>query len=75
MKLLKMQLFFYDQYIINGSIEKKDIISSINKFMIDEKVNSKENLNYIIKTPKKSVIPRSEKQKNYVKALKRERCM
>ena len=50
--------FLYDQYIINGSIEKKDIISSINKFMIDEKNNSKENINYIIKTPKKSVIPK-----------------
>ena len=62
--------FLYDQYIINGSIEKKDIISSINKFMIDEKNNSRENINYIIKTPKKSVIPRSEKQKNYVKALR-----
>ena len=62
--------FLYDQYIINGSIEKKDIISSINKFMIDEKNNSKENINYIIKTPKKSVIPRSEKQKSYVKALR-----
>ena len=37
--------------------------------MIEEKNNSKENINYIIKTPKKSVIPRSEKQKNYVKAL------
>tara|TARA_B100000700_G_scaffold331428_1_gene464076 strand:+ start:4408 stop:5415 length:1008 start_codon:yes stop_codon:yes gene_type:complete len=62
--------FLFDQYIINGSVEKKDIISSVNKFMIDEKNNSKENINYIIKTPKKSVIPRSEKQKNYVKALK-----
>ncbi len=62
--------FLYDQFIINGSIEKKDIISSINKFMIDEKNNSKENINFIIKTPKKSVIPRSEKQKNYVKALR-----
>ena len=38
--------------------------------MIDEKNNFKENINYIIKTPKKSVIPRSEKQKNYVKALR-----
>ena len=39
--------------------------------MIDEKNNSKENINYIIKTPKKSVIPRSEKQKkSYVKALR-----
>ena len=62
--------FLYDQYIINGSIEKKDIISSISEFMIDEKINSKENINYIIKTPKKSVIPRSEKQKIYVKALR-----
>ena len=62
--------FLYDQYIINGSVEKKDIISSINKFMINEKNNSSENINYIIKTPKKSVIPRSEKQKTYVKALK-----
>jgi len=60
----------YDQYIINGSIEKKDIISSINKFMINEKNNLKGNINYIIKTPKKSVIPRSEKQKSYVQSLR-----
>ena len=52
--------FLYDQYIINGSIEKKDIISSINNFMINEKNKSTDNINYIIKTPKKSVIPRSE---------------
>ena len=32
--------FLADQFIINGSIEKKDIISSINKFMIDEKINN-----------------------------------
>jgi len=63
--------FLAEQFINNGSIEKKDIISSINKFMIDEKNNkSKENIEYIIKTPKKSVIPRSERQKKYVKALK-----
>jgi len=63
--------FLYEQFIINGTIEKKDIISSINKFMIDEKRNYFEKkIDYIIKTPKKSVIPRSEKQKNYVRALK-----
>ena len=28
--------FLCDQYIINGSIEKKDIISSVSKFMINE---------------------------------------
>ena len=62
--------FLSEQFIINGTIDKKDIISSVNKFMIDEKINSKKNIEYIIKTPKKSVIPRSEKQKKYVQALK-----
>ena len=62
--------FLSEQFIINRTIEKKDIFSSVNKFMIDEKINSKKNIEYIIKTPKKSVIPRSEKQKNYVYALK-----
>ena len=57
--------FLAEQFINNGSIEKKDIISSINKFMIEEKNNkSNQNIEYIIKTPKKSVIPRSERQKN-----------
>ena len=62
--------FLSEQFIENGTIEKKDIISSVNKFMIDEKTNTSKNIEYIIKTPKKSVIPRSEKQKNYVRALK-----
>ena len=63
--------FLTEQFINNGSIEKKDIISSINKFMINEKNNKfKENIEYIIKTPKRSVIPRSERQKKYVRALK-----
>ena len=63
--------FLTEQFINNGSIEKKDIISSINKFMINEKNNNfKEKIEYIIKTPKRSVIPRSEKQKKYVRALK-----
>ena len=60
-------IFLTDQFIINGNIEKKDIISSVSKFMINEKNDT---IEYIIKTPKKSVIPRSEKQKNYVRALK-----
>ena len=38
--------------------------------MINEKINSSKNIEYIIKTPKKSVIPRSEKQKKYVRSLK-----
>ena len=64
-------LFLSEQLKINGTIEKKDIISSINKFMIEEKIiNAEKNIEYIIKTPKKSVIPRSEKQKKYVRALR-----
>ncbi len=62
--------FLTEQFKINRTIEKKDILSSVNKFMIDEKINSERNIEYIIKTPKKSVIPRSEKQKNYVRSLK-----
>ena len=62
--------FLAEQFINNESIEKKDIISSINKFMIEEKNNSIEKIEYIIKTPKRSVIPRSERQKKYVRALK-----
>ena len=61
-------IFLTDLLILNGSIEKKDIVSSINKFMINEKTDKK--IEYIIKTPKKSVIPRSEKQKKYVRALR-----
>ena len=61
--------FLANQFINNGSIEKKDIISSVDKFMINEKVKNK-NVSDIIKTPKKSVIPRSEKQKEYVRALR-----
>ena len=62
--------FLSEQFIINGSLEKKDVHSSLNKFMINENKKVKKNkIEYIIKTPKKSVIPRSEKQKNYVRAL------
>tara|TARA_B110001450_G_scaffold223831_1_gene221157 strand:+ start:1081 stop:1980 length:900 start_codon:yes stop_codon:yes gene_type:complete len=61
--------FLADQFINNGNIENKDIRSSIDKFMINEKVKNK-NVTDIIKTPKKSIIPRSEKQKEYVRALR-----
>ena len=41
-------IFLKDQFIINGTIEKKDIISSVNEFMINEKNNSKNKVEYII---------------------------
>jgi len=61
--------FLANQFINNGTIENKDIVSSIDKFMINEKVKNN-NVTDIIKTPKKSIIPRSEKQKSYVRALR-----
>ena len=61
--------FLANQFINNGNIEDKDILSSIDKFMINEKVKN-QNVTDIIKTPKKSIIPRSEKQKEYVRALR-----
>ncbi|MBD1138918.1 PhoH family protein [Pelagibacterales bacterium SAG-MED46] len=61
--------FLANQFINNGNIENKDIVSSVDKFMINEKIKNK-NVTDIIKTPKKSIIPRSEKQKEYVRALR-----
>ena len=61
--------FLANQFINNGAIENKDIVSSVDKFMINEKVKNN-NVTDIIKTPKKSIIPRSEKQKRYVRALR-----
>jgi len=61
--------FLVNQFLNNGNIENKDILSSIDQFMINEKVKNT-NITDIIKTPKKSIIPRSEKQKEYVRALR-----
>tara|TARA_A100001011_G_scaffold391631_1_gene477498 strand:+ start:276 stop:1271 length:996 start_codon:yes stop_codon:yes gene_type:complete len=61
--------FLVKQFLNNGSIENKDILSSVDQFMINEKVKNN-NVTDIIKTPKKSIIPRSEKQKSYVRALR-----
>ena len=53
-------------------IDKNDIITALNADMIQEtKIQSSvQSLGEIIKTPKRSVIPRSKKQKEYVKSLK-----
>jgi len=65
------------EYLINRfrfdkKIDKNDIIASLNNDMIkDVKQQSTiQPLEEVIKTPKRSVIPRSKKQKEYVKSLK-----
>jgi len=55
--------FLAKQFKNNGSIEQKDILSSVDQFMINEKVKNT-NVTDIIKTPKKSIIPRSENKKS-----------
>ena len=65
------------EYLINRfrsdkKIDTNDITASVNKDMIKD-ISSKstiQSLEEVIKTPKRSVIPRSKKQKDYVKALK-----
>ena len=65
------------EYLINRfktdkKIDKNDITASLNKDMIidKKKPTSVHSLDEVIKTPKRSIIPRSKKQKDYVKALK-----
>jgi len=64
--------YLIDRFRSNKKIDRNDIISSLNKDMINDKKNYSviQPLEEVIKTPKKSVIPRSKKQKEYVKALK-----
>ena len=53
-------------------IDKNDIVSALNADMIEDVKNQStiQSLGEIIKTPKRSVIPRSKKQKEYVRSLK-----
>ena len=44
-------IFLFDQFISNGTVEK-DILSSINKFMINENSNTRQKIEYIIKNQK-----------------------
>jgi phosphate starvation-inducible protein PhoH and related proteins len=61
--------FLVNKYLLTNLIEKGDIVLSVKKDMKPEKSNIK-NFHQLIKTPRKSVIARSEKQSDYIKALK-----
>ena len=62
--------FLVDKYLLTKIIEKEDVIlSTKNKDMKLEETNIK-SFSQLIRTPKKSVIARSEKQSDYIKALK-----
>jgi len=61
--------FLINKYFLTNIIEKEDIILSVKKNLEIEDSNIK-SFKQLIKTPKKSVIARSEKQSEYIKALK-----
>ncbi len=64
--------YLIERFKLDKKIDKNDIVASLNKDMIKDMKNQSpvQPLEEVIKTPKKSVIPRSKKQKEYVKALK-----
>ena len=61
--------FLINKYFLTNIIEKEDIILSVKKNIEIEESKVK-SFKQLIKTPKKSVIARSEKQSEYIKALK-----
>ena len=64
--------YLVDRYKLDKKIEKNDIFTSLKKDMTKDinKQSTVQSLEEVIKTPKRSVIPRSKGQKKYVKALK-----
>ena len=61
--------FLINKYLITNIIEKEDIVLSVKKNLEVEQSNVK-SFKQLIKTPRKSVIARSEKQSEYIRVLK-----
>ncbi len=61
--------FLINKFFLTKIIEKEDILLSVKKNIKIEESNVK-SFQQLIKTPRKSVIARSEKQSDYIKALK-----
>ena len=64
--------YLIERFNMDKKIDRNDILASFNKDIIADMKNQSpvQPLEEVIKTPKKSVIPRSKKQKEYVRALK-----
>ena len=60
--------FLINKYLKTNLIEKQDLMLSVKEKNINLKSNV-HNLDQLIKTPKKTVIARSKKQSEYIKAL------
>jgi phosphate starvation-inducible PhoH-like protein len=62
--------FLINKYLLTNNIEKSDIILSVNKNLDSENQSNIKSFAQLIKTPRKSVIARSKKQSDYIKALR-----
>ena len=67
-------MFLVNKFLVTNSIENNDIIYSVKHGVSDlENKNKNKNnvrsIDQIIKTPRRSIIPRSKKQSDYLKAL------
>ena len=64
--------YLIDRFRSDKKIDGNDVITSLNRDMVKDIKNQSvvQSLEEVIKTPKRSVIPRSKKQKQYVKSLK-----
>ena len=65
-------MFLVNKFLVTNSIENNDIIYSIKNGVSDLEDKNKNNvrsIDQVIKTPRRSIIPRSKKQSDYLKAL------
>jgi len=62
--------FLINKFLLTNSIEKSDIILSVNKNLNSDNKTNVQSFAQLIKTPRKSVIARSQKQSDYIKALR-----
>jgi phosphate starvation-inducible protein PhoH and related proteins len=62
--------FLISKHLLTNTIEKEDILLAVKKDVKFKKESNVESFKQLIKTPRKSVIARSRKQSDYIKALK-----
>ena len=62
--------FLINKFLLTNTIEKSDINLSVKKNISLNASSNVQSLNQLIKTPRKSVIARSQKQSDYIKALR-----
>ena len=62
--------FLVNKFLLTNNIEKSDIMLSVNKNINLDNPSNVQSFAQLIKTPRKSVIARSQKQSDYIKALR-----